>query len=175
MIVPSTYLTEHRTERLTMRPLTAGHMEPWIAFLRDKDAVRYFPERGEHPEESAKAWIDSQLLRYVEGRFGLLALYLEDGTFIGQCGLIPQQLDGETVLEIGYHLFPEFWGNGYASEAATWFKNYAQEHKTAPVVVSIIHTDNLLSQAVARRNGMQPLKTSEWNGKKVIVFGVSLE
>ena len=62
MHVPEDYLAEHTTERLTMRPLTAEHIVPWIAFLSDDRAVRYFPERGVHPEESAKAWIEGSAL-----------------------------------------------------------------------------------------------------------------
>lgn len=171
MIVPSDYISQHQTERLTMVPLTTDHIKPWVNFLRDENAVRYYPERGINPEESAEMWINAQLSRYREGRFGLLALYNEN-EFIGQCGLITQDLHGEIVLEIGYHLFPEFQGNGYASEAAIWFKEYAFKNSITNRVVSFIHPENHLSQAVARRNGMQPWKEISWNGKDVIVYAV---
>jgi len=173
MKVPHNYISEHRTECMIMRPLTVKHIAPWIGFLRDKTAIRYFPERGLNPDESAKHWIESQLLRYADGRFGLMSLHLGDGTFIGQCGLITQEIDGEKVLEIGYHLFPDYWGKGYASEAAIYFRKFAFENGITDQVVSIIHTENELSQAVAGRNGMKLWKHSSWNGKDVVVFAVS--
>lgn len=166
MTVPSDYVSVHRTERLILQPLTREHIAPWIGFLSNPVSVRYFPERGINPEESAKVWINSQLLRYKDNRFGLLALHLEDGTF-GQCGLITLELEDETVLEIGYHLFQQHCGKGYASEAANWFREYAAKHRLAEKVVSIIHTENALSQAVAERNGMQPWKRCAWSENRL--------
>ena len=44
------------------------------------------------------------------------------GSFIGCCGLRPHRAD---EYEIGFHLLPEFWGKGYASESATAVIDYA--------------------------------------------------
>ena len=40
---------------------------------------------------------------------------LADGQHVGVCGLRPRR---ENVPELGYHLRPEFWGQGLALEAA---------------------------------------------------------
>jgi len=175
MNVPSSYLSEHTTERLHIRPLTIAHAEPWTAFLSDKQATRYFPaERSDFPAQRAVEWIESQLQRYNEGRFGVHALHLDDGTFIGQCGLITQEVDNELILEIGYHLFTEHTGKGYATEAARYFREYAAQERLAEYVASIIREDNYPSQAVARRNGMQPWKHTTWRDLPVIVFRAKL-
>jgi [ribosomal protein S5]-alanine N-acetyltransferase len=171
MIVPGNYLSEHRTKRLFIRPLKEKHISPWIDFLRHPEATRLFPEdRKKDPENAAAKWIEGQQERYTDGRFGLLALHLEDGTFIGQCGLLKQELDGDTFLEIGYHLLPEYWGKGFATEAAAYFRHYAKEHAIAPFVISIIHRENLRSQAVAGRNGLQPWKETSRGGQPVTLF-----
>lgn len=171
MLVPDSYLSEHQTERLHMRPLTAEHMPLWIAFLQNEAATRYFPDdRKKDPASVAEKWLEWQHTRYASGRFGLLALHLEDGTFVGQCGLLKQEVDGETVLEIGYHLLPECWGKGYATEAAAYFRDYAQQQAIAPFVVSIIHAGNAPSQAVARRNGLVPWKRIDWHGLPTVIY-----
>jgi RimJ/RimL family protein N-acetyltransferase len=175
MHVPENYLSEHRTQRLYIRPLTEAHISPWITFLQDEEAVRLFPEdRKNDPENNAAEWIAGQLKRYSDGRFGLLALHLEDGTFVGQCGLLKQEIDGESLLEIGYHLLPGHWGNGYATEAAVYFRDYARRHAIAPFVISIIHRDNARSQAVAGRNGLRPWKETIRNEQPVILFRYDL-
>lgn len=35
---------------------------------------------------------------------------------IGDCGIILQQVEGECLYEIGYHLHRDFWGHGLATE-----------------------------------------------------------
>lgn len=47
---------------------------------------------------------------------------LETNELIGCCGLRPYT---ETMYEIGFHLRPEFWGQGYAIEAANAAIDYA--------------------------------------------------
>lgn len=47
---------------------------------------------------------------------------LESNEFIGCCGLRPYD---EKEYEIGFHLRPEFWGKGYAKEAANAAIDYA--------------------------------------------------
>lgn len=44
---------------------------------------------------------------------------------------------------------------GYATEAARLFRDYAFEKAGATSVISIIHPENVPSQKVALRNGMQ--------------------
>lgn len=42
-------------------------------------------------------------------------LFTRDGSFVGCCGLRPRR---EKEYELGVHLLPEYWHQGYASEAA---------------------------------------------------------
>ena len=73
---------------------------------------------------------------------------------VGQCGILVQTIEEVERLEIGYSLLPEFWGRGYASEAALKCKNYAFEHNFSDVLMSMVHVENISSEKVALRNGM---------------------
>jgi [ribosomal protein S5]-alanine N-acetyltransferase len=171
MTIPENYLHEHRTARLTIRPLDETYIAPWARFLQDEDSTRYLsPFMSENAAENAKSWIVRQQERYREGTFGILALHDREENFVGQCGLIAQDVDGEQLLEIGYHLYPEYRGLGYASEAAAYFRDYAFENQIAPFVVSIIVKGNDASMAVARRNGMTPWKETRWRDLDVVIF-----
>ena len=48
---------------------------------------------------------------------------LGNDEFMGCCGLRPHQ--GEAKYEVGVHLLPEFWGQGYACEALRTVARYA--------------------------------------------------
>lgn len=47
---------------------------------------------------------------------------LVSGDLVGCCGLRPH---GQNEYEIGFHLRPEYWGKGYAKEAASAVIDYA--------------------------------------------------
>lgn len=176
MLVPGNYLSGHQTDRLQIRSLTVEHTASWIDFLKMEETTRFFPEQLRTQADSeGPAWIKRQQERYATGQFGLQALHLHDGTFIGQCGLLTQEAEGEQLLEIGYHLFPAYWGKGYATEAAIYFREFALHEQIAPFVVSMIHRDNTNSQAVAGRNGMNPWKSLEWRDMPIVIYRYSFQ
>ena len=152
--LPIPDLSGLRTERLTFRRLTPADVDWWMGYINDATAIRFMPFTVGSRADCA-LMIQRSIDRYAKDGSGLNALLLDDGTPIGQCGLLTQEVDGLPELEIGYHLLPAFWGKGYASEAAMACKRSAFEHGLAPSVISLIDPENALSQAVAEKNGMQ--------------------
>jgi RimJ/RimL family protein N-acetyltransferase len=56
---------------------------------------------------------------FLKNVFGLLAVVAESvDRIIGYCGISLQEVDGSLIPEIGYRFHPDFWGQGYATEAA---------------------------------------------------------
>lgn len=110
------YQDNLESKRLVTRFLTEEDIKPWTDFFNDKEALEFMIDNGlTISEEKAKFWIGRQLLRYEEKRFGLQALIdKETNEFIGQCGLMSQDVDGVIELEVGYHIFKKHWGQGYA-------------------------------------------------------------
>lgn len=160
------------TDRLVTRFLTLDDVSIWTKFLSDKEAIEFFPKTHfVTPEDHSVFWINKQLGRYKENRYGLQALiHKETGEFIGQCGLLLQEVDGIAELEVGYHIFKKHWGKGYAIEAAKAFKLYGLKNKQANSIISIIHSDNIRSQKVAIKNGMKKEKESVWLDLDVYIF-----
>lgn len=151
------YQDNLQSPRLKTRYLTREDIPVWSNFFECEECVQFFPSFGLNtPEERATHWIEKQLGRYKDNRFGLQALILkETGELIGQCGLLAQDVDGITEVEVGYHIFKQHWRKGYATEAAQLFKQYAFDNNLCQSLVSIIHVNNVLSQNVAERNGMK--------------------
>lgn len=155
------------TKRLLIRPLTPEDTGDWLQFMQDPAALRYFPMLDPvNARANAEDWMQRSFTRYREQRYGMEALILkETGEFIGQCGLLLQDLDQRIELEVGYSLLPRHWGKGYASEAARAFRDFAFKNNLSDSLVSIIHCDNIPSQHVAERNGMHREKKTKcvWN------------
>lgn len=171
------YLTRHETERTILRPLETADIAALAPFFEDREALRFFPPAGDlSPTQQAETWIDRQLTRYRENRYGLLAITDKtSGALLGMCGLLTQNVNGRQELEIGYHLLPIQRGKGLASEAAQYFKRFAFRHNLAPSVISIIHTENIASQRVAERNGMQRTISADFHSIPVYIYRIGTE
>lgn len=168
------YLQQRETDRLIIRPLTMQDEPAWNEFTMDEEATKYFPTEWKLMPQSAKEWIQFQQKRYRENKYGLQALVDKwTGKLIGQCGLLAQHVDGVDELEIGYHLMREYWGHGFAIEAASAWKSWAFEAGLADSIVSIIEITNTPSQRVAERNGMSREKQTVYYEQDVFIYRVS--
>ena len=88
-------------------------------------------------------WVQKQCRRYEKGTGGLYAIELKNtGELIGQCGLLLQFVDCIPKWEVGYHFFRQFWGNGYATEAAQACRDFCFKNEMAETLISLIHPKN---------------------------------
>src|SRR5262245_6380149 len=66
--------------------------------------------------------------------------HLVDGAHLGCCGLRPWR--DPTALELGFHLRPEHWGRGYASESARAVMIHAGGMDGVAALVAGHHPEN---------------------------------
>ncbi len=160
------------TERLRLRELRQSDFDELYAMFNDPLVMRYYP--GLRDEHGTQAWLDWMIQdRYPKHGYGLWAVERkEDGAFVGQCGLLLQQVDGNDEVEIGYLLKSSEWHKGYATEAARACKEHAFTVLGCPYVISLIRLINTPSRAVAERNGMSVWKTTTFKGFESLVYRV---
>lgn len=146
------------SERVSFRLLTEDDMKAWEAFFTDNPHLHFVGVLDpKSPEEESKIWIERQMKRYGETGVGILAACLkETGELIGNAGIIYRDdVLGEERFEIGYSVIPKYWKQGLASEMAIRLREYFEEHQIDNKVISIINVENIGSQKVALKNGMQ--------------------
>ena len=99
----------------------------------------------------------------------------QSNALVGQAGLLVQEVEGEQVLEVGYHVLPQHRMKGYAIEAARACRDHAFEQGFADALVSIIHTENVPSMRVAMANGMRLFRSVDFKGMPVHIFRITRE
>ena len=161
------------SERLRYRGFTVDDFDVLLPFFQSKEATEFY-HLDRSPEEFCKGWIERLLRRYEDDGFGLCAMIEKStGQFVGQCGLLKQIVDKTNELEIGYGLLPAFWSNGFATEAAKFFRDYVFQNQMADSIISIIDINNINSQKVAYRNGMQIDKKTKFKSFEVYIFRIT--
>ena len=158
------------TQRLRLRELRQSDFGELYAMFNDPLVMRYYPSTRD--ERATQEWIDWMIHeRYAKHGYGLWAVERkEDGAFVGQCGLLLQQVDGKDEVEIGYLFKSSQWHKGYATEAARACKEYAFTTLGCSHVISLIRAINVPSRAVAERNGMSVWKTTTFRGLEALVY-----
>ncbi len=179
--VPEKYY-QQESERLEFRELTESDVKKWLPFFKDTASLRFlgmgtdaFKDLSDW--ERAEKWIHRQIERKNNHQYGQLAtIEKTTGKLIGVSGLIlREEEDVHGEIEVTYSLLPEARGNGFATELAIHFKQWAFENTDRESVISIIHMENTASINVARKNGMLPDNALQFMGMPVHVFRVHRE
>ena len=145
------------TDRLVLREMGPDDYEALLAVLGDPDNMRYYPYTFD--EKRVRGWIGWNMERYGEDGFGLWAVCLKrTGEMIGDCGLTLQNIDGEMLPEIGYHIRRDCQRKGYAREAARAVRDWAFEHTDYPALYSYCESANMPSFLTAEAVGMRFVK-----------------
>jgi [ribosomal protein S5]-alanine N-acetyltransferase len=141
------------TERLRLRYLTPDDVDAVFAVIGDPETMKYYPQK--FSREDALGWVSKAQERYRTDGYSLFAVVLKsEGLVIGDCGLMRQNVEGESLVEVGYHFHRDYWGHGYATEASRGCMDYAFKRLNVAKVTSLILSENLASRRVAERNGM---------------------
>jgi RimJ/RimL family protein N-acetyltransferase len=145
------------SERLELRPLTAGDADALLAYRGRADVCRYVPfepmSRDDITERIATPWARTELTD--EGQALTLGVEVrKTGELIGDVMLFWHSClnaDGE----LGYMFNPDFGGRGYATEAARATLRLGFDGLGLHRIVARIDERNEPSARLARRLGMR--------------------
>jgi [ribosomal protein S5]-alanine N-acetyltransferase len=145
--------SEFVTARLRIRPWRAEDRPMLARMVHDPDMMRYIT--------LGRTWSDEEIDELLErqarhlGKHGVCFGAVElagAGEVIGLVGLQPHD-DGQ--FELGWWIWKEHWGRGYATEAAWAFVAHAREVMGLDRLVAVIDPPNAASVRVAEHLGMR--------------------
>ena len=145
------------TERLILRPQRAEDFEAVATFFADEDRSRGFG--GPQSRNEAWRWFASVIGHWALRGYGFWMVDTRQGEHVGMVGLWAPE--GWPEPELGWVMFENGEGRGYACEAATAARDYAYADLGFTKLSSNIFPGNTRSQALARRLGAQLERTYE--------------
>ena len=145
------------TDRLILREYVTEDFNALFEIVSDKETMQHYP--APFDEDKTKGWIQWNLDNYEKHGFGLWAVVLkETGEFIGDCGITMQDIDGEMLPEIGYHIHKKHWRRGFAKEAAMAVRDWVFSNTRYDTIYSYMKYTNIGSYSTALAIGMRKVK-----------------
>jgi ribosomal-protein-alanine N-acetyltransferase len=156
---------------LLLREFTPQDADALALVLSDPEAMRFYP--APYDQADVEQWIERNRRRYRDDGVGLWAMeFVKTQELIGDCGVVLQQLEGERLYEIGYHLRRDLWGQGLGTEAAIVCRDWAFGHLKVEPLISLIRPENVPSRRVAERVGMTIWKEVNWRGLRHLGYSI---
>jgi ribosomal-protein-alanine N-acetyltransferase len=168
---PGRHAVVLETSRMWLRELTLDDVHDLHEVLGDPVSMRFYP----HPfsREEVIGWIEWARRSYAELGHGLWGLALKDsGELVGDCGLVVQTVDGDRLVEVGYHVKPSHQRHGLATEAALACRDHAFEAVGVDRLIALIRVENEPSAGVARKLGMTVWKETMRAGSPHHVYSI---
>ncbi|HLI51682.1 MAG TPA: GNAT family N-acetyltransferase [Thermomicrobiaceae bacterium] len=107
------------TPRLLLRPMSLDDAEDMFAYASDPQVVRFTSWNVHQSIDDTRAFLQHTVDAYRDDRAaGWAVEHKADRRMIGTCGFIWWN-QADAKAELGYALSRDYWGQGYATEAAS--------------------------------------------------------
>lgn len=152
------------TDRLLLRIPEPRDIDAYARFFADPEVVRYVSGRTRTRGETAVG-VERMRRHWERHEIGLFSVVRkEDEQLLGRAGFLlwdatrwlnalQNDLDEPLETEIGWTFGREFWGNGYATEAALAALRWGFGELGLRRVISLIQRGNVASVRVAEKLG----------------------
>jgi RimJ/RimL family protein N-acetyltransferase len=168
------------TERLILRKPKKSDAKALLEAHSDPEVMRYIGLGETRDLEQTRAWLDKALRRWKADGFGHYVIERkDDGRVLGRAGFLVwnpdtwetgtlAELGEQSVVELGWMLAQEHWGNGYAVEAATALRDHGFRDLRFERLISLILRGNDRSERVAEKIGsryVRDVSRGDWTAR----------
>ena len=150
------------TKRLYLREFSTNDIVDLYELNSDPEVLKFTGDEPFHSKLEAEEFLNNYSAYKTTGLGRWAVINKEDHNFLGWCGLKYHPKD--RVVDLGYRFKREFWGNGYATEAAQACIDYAFEVKRFSKLVAHAHINNKISHRVLEKLGFSFIKEFDYEG-----------
>ena len=151
---------ELETDRLYMRRFRTNDLDVFSQILGQDEVGQWLPRGRGYTKDEVEKVLDNVAKHWQEKGYGIWAVIeKESGKIIGHCGLNYVKQNDE--VEVLYGFGKEYWGLGYATEAAKAALSFGFEKIGLDRIVAFAKIDNIASRRVIEKIGLKYIKDIE--------------
>lgn len=148
--------------RISLRPLLESDLDFVCQLDSDPRVTEHLPGAGDATREQRLEWLRSFHVPTQAEPWGFFALLIASQTEpIGWLHLRPER-DAPEYWELGWRLKAEFWGHGYATEAARLLMDHSRRQLDSTKFSAHALTANKASIRIMRKLGLSRQKPYLW-------------
>ena len=146
------------SERLILRDYTEKDFDDFCKLKMDSKTMYYLKDLQFHSIEEGKIDFENVLKDISSPNRQYYFLHIELKNSHEQVGSIGYTLVSATpvgkIVHLGYFTYPNFWGNGYTSEALQTLLNFAFTQNNVYRITTGCLKENAASERVMQKNGL---------------------
>ena len=144
------------TERLILRDFVKNDWQRVLKYQSDPLYLRYNPwtERTPDAVQDFVGWFLDQQVQKPRLKYQLAVVLKSNHQLIGNCG-VRMDKAGEIEANIGYEFDPDYWNQGYATEAAHAMVDFGFQHFGVHRIWADCVAENTGSAHVLEKLGMK--------------------
>jgi len=142
------------TERLMLRRFAEDDLDWFAALYADPDVTRHLG--GVRSRAQVTELFETRVLAYYDANPGMgVWMTVDRGTTLPVGFHLINNIQGETLIQVGYGLEKSAWGRGYATEMALALVRYAFLELGLERLCAIANLENIASQHVLTKIGLE--------------------
>jgi RimJ/RimL family protein N-acetyltransferase len=159
---------ELKSSRLQLEPCRLEDALP-VHELWTNPHIRHFLfDEREISLDETRLFIETSLANFEQYGYGLwLVFEADEHHLIGFAGLLQSESNAPNLI---YGVHPDFWGRGYATEAASAVLTYAREMLGLPLIKADVDEPNAASVRVLTKLGMKQTNRAVIQGRPLLYF-----
>lgn len=161
------------TDRLVIVNPKPSDLDALHKLMSDPDVMRYVG-RGPRDRDEVNEGLQRSVAHYQKYGYSMGLVYeKETGNWIGHAGLRHLGFDDtQPEIDVGYALFKEYWGWGYATELAQACIDWGFQQLPVDYLIAIVFPNNLASRRVLEKVGMRYVKNIQYNDNEVAYYRI---
>lgn len=158
------------TQRLQLRPCRRMEDVLLIQSLWTNDRIRYFLfDNRTISLDEARSFVDDSVTNFEQHGYGLWLVLARTNIkrLVGFAGCLRLEVETPSLI---YAIHPNFWGYGYATEAASAVVKHTLETLNFPAVKADVDEPNIASVRVLEKIGMKKTGSAVVSEKPLVYF-----
>ena len=159
---------ELETSRLRLRPCRVEDLGRAHELWTEEGVRRFLFDGRAISTDEARSFVEASVASFGRHGYGLwLAFARDTERLVGFAGLLRSEDEAPNLV---YGVHPDFWGEGYATEAACAVSSYAFGSLALPKVKADVDEANVESVRVLEKLGMKSVGRALVEGRPLLYF-----